>query len=52
MLADFNSDAVKTIFRHPHYFIMTLPLLQVLQKFLPIDLPLCYAQQRLLQMAL
>ena len=35
-LAGFNSDAVKTPLRRLSYFKMTLPLLQVLQKFLPI----------------
>ena len=41
MLAISNSDAVKTKLRHIRSFKMTLPLLQVLQKSLPIPLSLC-----------
>ena len=40
-----NSDAVKTTFRqHLCYFKMTLPLLQALEKSLPIPLSLCHIQ--------
>ena len=52
MLADFNSDAVKITLRRLRYFKMTLSLLQVLQKSLPIPLLLCQTQQRALRMAL
>ena len=41
-LADFNSDGVKITLRHPLHFKMTLPLLQVLKKSLPIFLSLCH----------
>ena len=41
-LAGFNSDAVKTPLRRLSYFKMTLPLLQVLQKFLPIPVTLSH----------
>ena len=44
MLAGFNSDAMKKTFRHLHYFKITLPLLQVLQKSLPIPLSLSHTQ--------
>ena len=50
-LAGFNSD-VKTTLRRLHYFKMTLPRLQVLQKSLPISMSLCHTQWRVLQMAL
>ena len=43
-LAGFNSDAVKTTLRCLCYFKMTFPLLQVLQKSLPIPLSLCHTQ--------
>ena len=52
MLAGFNSDAMKKTFRHLHYFKITLPLLQVLQKSLPIPLSLSHTQWRVLRMAL
>ena len=42
-LAGFNSDAVKT-FIPLCYSKMTLPLLQVFQKSLPIPLSLCHTQ--------
>ena len=42
MLAGFNSNAVKTTFRHLHYFKMTLFYLEVLQKSPPISLPLSH----------
>ena len=41
-LAGSNSDDMKTILRRLRYFKMTLPLLQVLQKSLPISLSLCH----------
>ena len=41
-LAGSNSDAVKTTWRSLCCFKMTLPLLQVLQKSLPITLSLCH----------
>ena len=41
-LAGFNSDNVKTPLRRLCCFQMTLSFLQVLQKFLPIPLSLCY----------
>ena len=41
-LAGSNSDAVKTTLKHLSYFKMTLPLLQVLQKSLPIPLSPCH----------
>ena len=44
MLAGLNSDAVKSTLRNLHYFKMTLPLLQVLQKSFPILLSLCHTQ--------
>ena len=40
-LAGFSLDAVKTTLTGPRYFKMTLPHLQVLQKFLPF-LSLCH----------
>ena len=43
-LAGFNSDDVKATLRGLRYFKMTLPLLQVLQKSLPIPLSLCHTQ--------
>ena len=43
-LARSNSDALKTTLRRLSYFKMTLPLLQVLQKSLPIPLSLCHIQ--------
>ena len=43
-LAVFNSDAVKTTLRSLRYFKMTLPLLQVIKKALPIPLSLCHIQ--------
>ena len=43
-LAGFNSDDVKTTLRFIRCYKMTLPLLQVLQKFRPIPLLLCYTQ--------
>ena len=43
-LAGFDSDALKTTLRRLRYFKMTLPLLQVLQKSLPIPLSLCDTQ--------
>ena len=42
--AGFNSDYVKTALRRLLYFKMTLPLLQVLQKSLPISLSLFHTQ--------
>ena len=42
--AGFDSDAVKTTMIHQPYSKMTLPLLQVLQKSLPIPLWLCQTQ--------
>ena len=51
-LAGFNQDAVKTTFRGIPYFKVMLPLLQVLQKSLPISLSLCHIQQRVLRMAI
>ena len=47
-LAGFNSDDVKTTLRRLHCFKMTLPLLQTLQKSLPISLSLYYTQQGVL----
>ena len=47
-LAGFNLDHVKTKLRRLRCFKMTLPLLQVLQKSLPIPLSLCYTRQRVL----
>ena len=44
MLAGFNSDAVKTTLKHLCYFKMTFPLLQVIQKSLPIPMSLCHTQ--------
>ena len=41
-LAGSKSDDMKTILRRLRYFKMTLPLLQVLQKYLPISLSLCH----------
>ena len=41
-LAGSNSDAVKTTLKHLSYFKMTLPLLQVLQKSLPVPLSPCH----------
>ena len=41
-LSDFNSDGVKITLRRPRYFKMTLPLLQVLKKSLPIFLSFCH----------
>ena len=38
------TDALKTTLGGLRYFEMTLPLLQVLQKSLPIPLSLCYIQ--------
>ena len=52
MLAGFNSDAVKITLKHLCYFKMTFPVLQVIQKSLPIPMSLCHTQQRVLQMAL
>ena len=43
-LAGFNVDDVKTTLRRLRCFKMTLSLLQVLQKSLPIPLPLYYTQ--------
>ena len=43
-LAGFNSDDVKTTLRRLRCFKMTLPLLKVLQKSLPIPLALYYTQ--------
>ena len=43
-LSRFNSDNVKTTLRRLHCFKMTVLLLQVLQKFHPILLSLCYTQ--------
>ena len=44
-LAGSNSDAVKiTLRQRLRYFKMTFPLLQVLQKSLPIPLSLCHIQ--------
>ena len=43
-LADFDLDAVKTTWSGLHYFKMILPLLQVLQKSLPIPLSPCHIQ--------
>ena len=40
-LPGFNSDDVKTTLSSPCCFKMTLPLLQVLQKILPILQSLC-----------
>ena len=42
MLADSNSDSVKTTLRGLRYFKMALLLLQVLEKLLPIPLSLCH----------
>ena len=42
--ACFNLDAVKRRLRYLSYFKMTLTRLQVLQKPLPIPLPLCHTQ--------
>ena len=50
--AGFSSDAVKTRLRCLRYFKMTLHLLQVLQKPLPIPLSLFNKQKRILRMAL
>ena len=44
MLAGSNSDAAKTTLSCIRYFKMTLLFLQVLQKSLPISLPLCHIQ--------
>ena len=41
-LAGSNSNDMKTILRRLRYFKMTLPLLQVLLKSLPISLSLCH----------
>ena len=48
ILAGFSSDGVKTSLRRVHCFKMTLPLLQVLQKSLPIHLSLCHTQQSIM----
>ena len=37
-----NSDAVKATLRGLRYFKMTFPFFQVLEKPLPIPLPLCH----------
>ena len=42
--AGFLSDDVKATLRRLHCFKVTFPLLQVLQKSLPIPLSLCYTQ--------
>ena len=44
MLASFNLDHVKTTLRRLRCFKITLPLLQVLQKYRPIPLSLCFTQ--------
>ena len=44
MLAGFNTDVLKTTLRHLCYLKMTLCLLQVFKKSLPIPLSLCYTQ--------
>ena len=48
ILAGFSSDGVKTSLRRVHCFKMTLPLLQVFQKFLPIHRSLCHTQQSIM----
>ena len=40
----FISVTVKTTLRRLRYFKMTLPLLQVIQKSLPIPLSFCHTQ--------
>ena len=43
-LAGFNSDGVKITLKRLRHFKMTLPLLQVFQKSLPIPLSICHTQ--------
>ena len=43
-LAGSNSDVMKATLRRLRYFKMTLPLLPVLQKSLPLPLSFCYIQ--------
>ena len=47
-LAGFNLNDVETTLKRLHCFIMTLPLLQVLHKSLPISLSLCYTIQSIM----
>ena len=44
ILAGFNSDGVKITLKPLSYFKITLPLLQVLQKSLPIPLSLFHTK--------
>ena len=51
-LAGFNSDDMKTTLSCLRCFKISLPLLKVLQKSLPVPLSLCYTQLRVLRMVL
>ena len=49
-LAGSSSAAEKAALRGLHYFEMTFPFLQVLEKYFPSPLPLSHTQWRVLRM--